>query len=149
MIGLVKYTVTSELDTELYEELERERKAAGLSRSAGMRQAVEWWIAQRKEHGEERVGRQEKRHRQVMRRFDYLIGMIREQERLLGLPAGDPANADSANRATNRAANGAGDYSVELTEPESVEAATETRADERAGESPLSEARKRARRRVE
>lgn len=142
MIGPVKYTVTSELDPELYDELERERKAAGLSRSAAMRQSVEWWIAQRKEHGEERVGRQEKRHRQVMRRFDYLVGMIREQERLLGLPAGDPANAGSAN--------GSGGHHARRYEPESAELETETiRTDEGSGESPLAEARKRARRRVE
>lgn len=142
----MRYTVTSELDPELFGELEREREAAGLSRSAVVRQAVEWWIAQRKEHGEERVGRLEKRHRQVMRRFDYVIGMIREQERLLGLPAVDPANADSA----NRVANGASDYPAERTELESVE--TEPgfiRGADRSGESPLAEARKRARRRVE
>lgn len=138
----MRHTVTSELDPELFAELERERNAVGLSRSAGIRQAVEWWVAQRKEHGEERIGRLEKRHRQVMRRFDYIIGMIREQERLLGLPAGDPATADSDN--------GTGDYPAERPEPESVETEPEVvQADGRSGESPLAEARKRARRRVE
>ena len=77
----MRYTVTSELDPELFDELERERKAAGMSRSAALRQGAEWWIAQRKEHGEERVGRTEGRHRQVMRRLEYIVGMIREQER--------------------------------------------------------------------
>lgn len=77
----MRYTVTSELDPELFAELERERRAAGLSRSASIRQAVEWWVLQRKEHGEERIGRAEGRHRQLLRRIDYLVGMIREQEK--------------------------------------------------------------------
>lgn len=137
MIGLVKYTVTSELDPELFAELERERGSGGLSRSAAIRQAVEWWIVQRKEHGEERVGRLEKRHRQVMRRFDYVIGMIREQERLLGLSAGDPANGSSG-------------HHVEPAELESDEAeAGDPPRNRLLSESPLAEARKRARRRVE
>jgi hypothetical protein len=136
----MRHTVTSELDPELFAELERERSAVGLSRSAGVRQTVEWWIAQRKEHGEERVGRLEKRHRQVMRRFDYLVGMIREQERLLGISAAEPSN-------------GSGGHHVESTGPQSEEAGAEDlpgySADGLSGESPLAEARKRARRRVE
>lgn len=77
----MRYTVTSELDPELFAELERERRAAGLSRSAAIRQAIEWWVLQRKERGEERVERAEGRHRQVMRRLEYIAGMIRQQER--------------------------------------------------------------------
>lgn len=78
----MRYTVTGELDPELFSEVERERHSAGLSRSAAIRQALEWWVAQRKEHGEERVGHDERRHRQIMRRLEYLVGMIREQERV-------------------------------------------------------------------
>jgi predicted secreted Zn-dependent protease len=48
---LVRYTVTGELDPELFAEVERERGSAGLSRSAAIRQALEWWIAWRKERG--------------------------------------------------------------------------------------------------
>lgn len=87
----MKYTVTSELDPDLYDELERERHTAGLSRSAAMRQGVEWWIAQRKEHGEERVGRHEKRHRQLMNRLDYITGIIKDQENLLVNDKEEPA----------------------------------------------------------
>lgn len=51
----MKHTVTSELDPDLFSTLERERYASGMSRSAAIRQAIEWWIVQRKEQGEERV----------------------------------------------------------------------------------------------
>jgi hypothetical protein len=81
--GHVRYTVTGELDPELFAEVERERGLAGLSRSAAIRQALEWWIARRKERGEERVGRAEGRHRQLMGRLDFVVGMIREQDRKL------------------------------------------------------------------
>jgi hypothetical protein len=40
----VRYTVTSELDPELFAEVERERRSAGLSRSAAIRQALAWWV---------------------------------------------------------------------------------------------------------
>lgn len=134
----MRHTVTSELDPELFGELERERRAAGLSRSAAMRQGVEWWVAWRKEHGEERVGRLEKRHRQVMRRLEYLIGMIREQERLQGV-------------SSEELADGSGGLPAESPAPESNDAGSAERFGRYAGsgESPLLEARKRARRRVE
>lgn len=134
----MRYTVTSELDPVLYDELERERGSNGISRSAAIRQAVEWWIAQRKEHGEERIGRHEKQHRQVMRRFDYVIGMIRERERLLGISTEDSA------------AGAAG-----ADERIGVERESEVAGDsvsEPAGKQPrsaLAEARKKARRGVE
>ena len=76
----MRHTVTSELDPDLYDELERERSSGGISRSAAIRQAVEWWIAQRKEHGEERIGRLEKRHRQLMCKIDDVIEVIKEAE---------------------------------------------------------------------
>lgn len=136
----MRYTVTSELDPELFAELERERQVVGLSRSAGIRQAIEWWVAQRKEHGEERVGRYEKQHRQVMRRFDYVIGMIREQERLLGISTEDsPGGAASAEEWV-----GAERESEVASDP-----ADEPIADARPPRSALAEARKKARRRVE
>jgi hypothetical protein len=91
---LVRYTVTGELDPELFAEVERERGSAGLSRSAAIRQALEWWIAWRKERGEERVGRAEGRHRQLMGRLDFVVGMIREQDRRLELFAGREAGSE-------------------------------------------------------
>jgi hypothetical protein len=91
---LVRYTVTGELDPELFAEVERERGSAGLSRSAAIRQALEWWIAWRKERGEERVGRAEGRHRQLMNRLDFVVGMIREQDRRLELFAGRGAGSE-------------------------------------------------------
>lgn len=87
----MRYTVTSELDPVLYDELERERSSGGISRSAAIRQAIEWWIAQRKEHGEERVGRHEKRHRQLMNRLDHITGIIKNRENLLVNDKEEPA----------------------------------------------------------
>lgn len=98
----MRYTVTSELDPELFSQLERERASAGLSRSAAIRQAVEWWIEQRQEHGEERVGRAEERHRQIMRRIDYVIGMIRDSEKQAAGDDSELASKSALRQAMNR-----------------------------------------------
>lgn len=144
----MKYTVTSELDPDLYDELERERHAAGLSRSAAMRQGVEWWIAQRKEHGEERVGRHEKQHRQIMRRFDYVVGMIREQDRKLGLPDKDATVGDGDSLETNQSheTNGHSAESAQLANPE--EGGIYAQPEDQQQESSLARARKRTGRRM-
>ncbi|MDN5696885.1 MAG: hypothetical protein L0G70_02785 [Rubrobacter sp.] len=144
----MKYTVTSELDPDLYDELERERHTAGLSRSAAMRQGVEWWIAQRKEHGEERIGRHEKQHRQIMRRFDYVVGMIREQERKLGISGQDATAGDGDSPATNQAdeTNGHSAEHVQIANPE--EGGVHAQLDSQPQESSLARARKRTGRRM-
>lgn len=60
---------------------DREAGAQGLSRSAALREAMEQWLQREMEADEERITKAEQRHRQLMNRMDYLVGMIREQER--------------------------------------------------------------------
>jgi hypothetical protein len=136
---MVKQWVGAQVDGSVAAEVERVAKSRGISRSDFIREALQRRLREALEEDEERLTRQESNHRQVMRRFDYLVGMIREQERLLGLPAVDPAN-------------GSGDQ-AHRPELESDEVFEEERADESSDggskESPLAEARKRARRRVE
>lgn len=132
--------MTGELDPELFAELERERGSAGLSRSAAIRQALEWWLVQRKEQGEERVSRAEGRHRRVMNRLDFIVGMIREQEKR---EARRRSQRDGAPRpSANPPRDGRAGEEPE-TEPPDVSAA----APEFEG-GALAEARKRARRRL-
>ncbi len=137
----MRYTVTGELDPELFAEVERERNSAGLSRSAAIRQALEWWVLQRKEHGEERVERSERRHRQLVRRLEYIVGMIREQDRAAGLATGRPSGGS-----TEDSINGLNDRHVRREGPGVRDAGREA-AQPQGG--ALAEARKRARRRVE
>lgn len=65
-------------------------KSRGISRSDFIREALERRLRDALDEDEERLTCQEANHRQIMRRFDYLVGMIREQERKLGLPDQDP-----------------------------------------------------------
>lgn len=49
-------------------------------------------MVDRPAHSEERVGRAEERHRQLMRNIDYVIGMIREAEKQSASGSGAPAS---------------------------------------------------------
>jgi hypothetical protein len=105
-------------------QLEREAEARGISRSEAVRRALLGWTREAMEGDEVRITRSEANHRQLMRRLDFLVGMIREQDRRLELFAG----------------RGAG------PRPEDgPDAASEGGAPE---QSALAEARKRARRRT-
>lgn len=109
--------------------LEKEAQARGISRSEAVRRAVEQWSAEAMEADEERIAGNERRHRQVMNRLDYLIGMFREAERQVERQPGRTREGAAQAEAP------AGGPDGELREPES-------------GEGALAEARKRARRSV-
>jgi hypothetical protein len=66
-------------------QLEREAEARGISRSEAVRRALLGWTRERMGGDEERITRSEANHRQLMRRLDFVVGMIREQDRRLEL----------------------------------------------------------------
>lgn len=76
-----KTTVSLQVDGRLLALLDREAAARGISRSEAARRGIERWASEAMEEDEERVSRQEARHRQLMNRIDYAIGMIRHQEK--------------------------------------------------------------------
>lgn len=86
-------TISARVEREIFEEFERERTAAGMSRSDALRQAVEWWIERRREEGDDYRSRAEQRQRQLLNRMDYLTGVIREMER--NLLSGDPEDQET------------------------------------------------------
>ncbi len=112
-----KRWISAEVDGRLVAQLEREAEARGISRSEAVRRALRTWTREAMEEDEERITRGQANHRQVMNRLDFIVGMIREQDR----------------RVEQLAAWGSG------PEPE-----IEPRAAPERG--PLAEARKRARR---
>lgn len=82
---MVKQWVGAQLDGRIVAELDRQAEARGISRSEAMRRALERWLEEALEAEETRITRGEERHRQVMGRIDYLIGMQREMEKRLGI----------------------------------------------------------------
>ena len=78
-----KRWISAEVDAGLVAQLEREAEVRGISRSEAVRRALLGWTMEAMEGDEERITRSEANHRQVMRRLDFVVGMIREQERRL------------------------------------------------------------------
>lgn len=94
------------------------------------------------EEDEERVTRTQENHRRVMNRLDFIVGMIREQERAGKKP--------TAGRNGEHPAGGPPEGSVDGYTPRAGGGVRRTDAeDEEPRRSALAEARKRARRRLE
>lgn len=128
-----KQWISVQADGRLVAALDREAKARGVSRSGAIREAVEGWILRAMEEDEERIARAQANHRQVMNRLDFLVGMIREQEKR---ETRQRSQRDGASRsAPDSRRPGRTDEEPEI-EPEHKSGA-------------LAEARKRARRRFE
>jgi hypothetical protein len=121
--GARKRWISAEVDAGLVAQLEREAEARGISRSEAVRRALLGWTREAMEADEERITRSEANHRQLMRRLDFVVGMIREQDRRLERFAGPEVGPGAA---SERGVSGRG--------------ASE--------QSALAEARKRARRRT-
>ena len=129
-----KRWISAEVEAGPVAQLEREAEARGISRSEAVRRALMGWTREAMEGDQERITRSEANHRQLMRRLDYVVGMIREQDRRLERFAGreaEPRPEDEPEAAPERGA------------PE--RGAPERGAPE---QSALAEARKRARRRM-
>lgn len=75
----MRYPVTSELEPDLFDEFERERQSAGLSRAAGMREALRFWLRYRKEQGEEYISKNGEVKSKVEDSRDYLEELVRTQ----------------------------------------------------------------------
>ena len=119
-----KRWISAEVEAGLVAQLEWEAEARGISRSEAVRRALLGWTREAMEGDEERITRAQVNHRQLMRRLDFVVRMIREQDRRLGC------------------------FASRGTEPrpeDGPEAAPERGAPE---QSALAEARKRARRRT-
>ena len=86
-----KRWISAEVDSRLIAQLEREAEATGISRSEALRRALEGWTKEAMEQDEERITRAQENHRQVMRRLEFIVGMIREQDRRLERLAGPAA----------------------------------------------------------
>jgi hypothetical protein len=80
--GARKRWISAEVDAGLVAQLEREASARRISRSEAVRRALRGWTSEAMED-EERITRAEANHRQLMRRLDFVMGMIREQDRRL------------------------------------------------------------------
>lgn len=78
-----KRWISAEVDGGLVAQLEREAESRGISRSEAVRRALGEWTRSAMEEDEERITRQERNHRQLLNRLDFLVGMIREQDRVL------------------------------------------------------------------
>jgi Arc/MetJ-type ribon-helix-helix transcriptional regulator len=87
-----KRWISAEVEALLVAQLDREAEARGISRSEAIRRALKRWTSEAMEEDEVRITKAQERHRQVMNRLDFLVGMIREQderiERLAGRGAG-------------------------------------------------------------
>lgn len=81
MSGGRKRWISAEVDGRLVAQLEREAEARGISRSEAIRRAVEGWTREAIEEDEARITRSQADHRRVMNRLDFIVGMIREQEK--------------------------------------------------------------------
>ena len=102
-----KRWISAEVDAGLVVQLEREAEARGISRSEAVRKALLSWTREAMEEDEERITRTEAKHRQLMRRLDFVVGMIREQDRRLELLAGrggGPGPEDGPRLASERGA---------------------------------------------
>ena len=93
MSGVRKRWISAEVDAGLVAQLEREALARGISRSEAVRRALLSWTSEAMEEDEERITRTQANHRQLMNRLDFVVGMIREQDRRLELMAGRGAGA--------------------------------------------------------
>ena len=93
MSGARKRWISAEVDAGLVAQLEREASARGISRSEAVRRALLSWTNEAMEEDTERFTRAEAKHRQLMRRLDFVVGMIREQDRRLELMAGRGAGS--------------------------------------------------------
>ena len=83
-----KRWISAEVDAGLVAQLEREAEARGISRSEAVRKALLDWTREAMEGDEERITRAQANQRQLMNRLDFVVGMIREQDRRLELLAG-------------------------------------------------------------
>jgi hypothetical protein len=102
-----KRWISAEVDAGLVAQLEREAEARGISRSEAVRRALLGWTREAMEGDEERITRAQANHRQVMRRLDFVVGMIREQDRRLESLAGrgaGPGPEDGPEAAPERSA---------------------------------------------
>ena len=88
-----KRWISAEVDSRLIAQLEREAEARGISRSEAVRRALEGWTKAAMEQDEERITRAQANHRQLMNRLEFIVGMIREQDRRLERLAGRAAGA--------------------------------------------------------
>lgn len=143
---MVKQWVGAQVEGALAAEVERVAKSRGISRSDFIREALERRLRDALDEDEERLTRQESNHRQIMRRFDYLVGMIREQERKLGLPDQDPPSRDSPTNDPADETNGRSAGYAQLANPE--EGGVYEQPESQPRESSLARARKRAGRRM-
>ena len=101
MSGARKRWISAEVDAGLVAQLEREALARGISRSEAVRKALLDWTREAMEEDEERITRYQANHRQLMRRLDFVVGMIREQDRRLVLLAGREVVGDHRGRAAH------------------------------------------------
>jgi hypothetical protein len=92
--GARKRWISAEVDAGLVAQLEREASARRISRSEAVRRALRGWTSEAMEEDEERITRAEANHRQLMNRLDFVVGMIREQDRRLESLAGREAGSE-------------------------------------------------------
>lgn len=147
-------SVAARLDGRTVAELDREAEARGISRSEALRRAVERWVRESREEDEERLTRSQANHRQLMNRLDYIVGMIREQDRM----AGHLEEYESRRRQTHeRRASPDGEPELQPEPAREPQPRLEPEEDAPEPEEPegsprqgaLAEARKRARRRFD
>lgn len=145
---MVKQWVGAQVEGWIAAEVERVAKSRGISRSDFIREALQGRLRDALEEDEERLTRQEANHRQIMRRFDYLVGMIREQDRKLGIPNQHANVGDEDSPTANQAdeTNGHSAEPAQLANPE--EGGVHARTDSQPQESSLARARKRTGRRM-
>jgi hypothetical protein len=89
-----KRWISAEVDTGLVAQLEREAEARGISRSEAVRRALQSWTREAMEGDEERITRAQANHRQLMNRLEFIVGMIREQDRRIEQFAGRGAGPE-------------------------------------------------------
>jgi hypothetical protein len=89
-----KRWISAEVDSRLIAQLEREAEARGISRSEAVRRALKSWTSEAMEEDEERITRAQANHRQLMSRLEFIVGMIREQDRRIGRLAGRGAGPE-------------------------------------------------------
>jgi hypothetical protein len=89
--GVEKRWISAEVDAGLVAQLEREAESRGISRSEAVRRALLSWTREAMEGDEERITRSQANHRQLINRLDFVVGMIREQDRRLESLAGREA----------------------------------------------------------
>lgn len=134
---MVKQWVGAQVDGPVAAEVERVSKSRGISRSDFIREALERRLRDALDEDEERLTRQQSNHRQVMRRFDYLVGMIREQERKLGLSARDHPTDETDEHSTEHEqlanAEEGGVYAQPESQPHEPQESSLARARKRTG----------------